>query len=156
MISALNLCSMAEQWYSPSLIIILTTAIWHPRVKMQICVVTIKKLATARRFIVLRVCWCENYVSLLTRSLGARWAPTSSWRPCNRNEFHLKPCRRIYRRASLVPAVWGRFGLRPSSRTQEPGLVLEVCLPFLDIHLAEWRPQIVCRRLMYRPRCRTW
>jgi hypothetical protein len=29
--------------------------------------------------------------------------------------------------------------------------VLEVCLPFLDIHLAEWRPQIVCRRLMYRP-----
>jgi F-type H+-transporting ATPase subunit beta len=38
----------------------------------------------------------------------------------------------------------------------EPGLVLEVCLPFLDIHLAEWRPQIVCRRLMYRPRCRTW
>jgi small subunit ribosomal protein S1 len=23
-------------------------------------------------------------------------------------------------------------------------------------HLAEWRPQIVCRRLMYRPGCRTW
>merc|ERR1719370_1820779 len=47
------------------------------------------------------------------------------------------------------PFCAGYDRLRPLSRTQEPGLVLEVRLPFLDIHLAEWRPQIVCRRLMY-------
>ena len=34
-----------------------------PRVRMNICDVTIKKVATATCFIVLRVCWCEKYVS---------------------------------------------------------------------------------------------
>jgi hypothetical protein len=28
---------------------------------------------------------------------------------------------------------------------------VEVPVAFLITHLAEWRPQIVCRRLMYRP-----
>merc|ERR1711867_125036 len=41
------------------------------------------------------------------------------------------------------PFCVGKDRLRPPSRTQEPGQVLEVRLPFLDIHLAEWRPQIV-------------
>merc|ERR1719209_998106 len=39
------------------------------------------------------------------------------------------------------PFCVGKDRLRPPSQNQEPGLVLEVCLPFLDIHLAEWRPR---------------
>merc|ERR1719370_2436797 len=44
------------------------------------------------------------------------------------------------------PFCAGEDRLRPLSRTQEPGLVLEVRLPFLDIHLAEWRPVSRARR----------
>jgi hypothetical protein len=36
------------------------------------------------------------------------------------------------------------------------GLVPEARLFVLVTHLAEFWSQIVCRRLMYRPRCRTW
>ena len=45
---------------------------------------------------------------------------------------------------------------RTPSRSREPGRRLEVPSALPITHLAEWRPQIVCRRLMYRPGCRTW
>ena len=55
-----------------------------------------------------------------------------------------------------APFSVGTDRLRPPSQLRELGQLPEVQLSLLCIHLAEWRPQFVCRRLMYRPRCRTW
>merc|ERR1712154_435710 len=47
------------------------------------------------------------------------------------------------------PFCVGKDRLRPPSRSRDPGLALEVYLPFSIIYLAEWRPQIVCIRQIF-------
>merc|ERR1719320_1785670 len=67
-----------------------------------------------------------------------------------RVSFHHKNMHQSLQTGSRLPSqknlsvqrTKGKQFLRPPSRTQEPGQVLEVRLPFLDIHLAEWRPHV--------------
>jgi hypothetical protein len=55
-----------------------------------------------------------------------------------------------------VPASNGGRGCAFANGTSNTKICNTQTWAFLSIHFAEWRPQIVCRRLMYRPGCRTW
>ena len=105
--------------------------------------------ASGSRFLSLGSSGASEYAVQSLRRLDS-WTLTSlGWPVC---ELHGHGARAVRSAWSHRPNL--TFDLRLDKITRR--IVLEVCLPFLDIHLAEWRPQIVCRRLMYRPRCRTW